>query len=515
MNKILEKQLGFWREFAICLAIALISRGTMFFGINLSADDYGFLNFSEKVEIWPFAVELRVFAFILIIILNLLGASPPFVGFLWSVIFNIGFVVFGLLAMQMLVPKSGSIAKIAGVCLFLLFPYHSDYLSYCIAAPTISTMLIIGICSMYFCLISRKIWWLCLFGMTYAVSGQITFVYLFMVVIFGFLIWVFQAIGEGALAKSGFLKIAKPWFIRLGTLLLGAILYLAVNKIIILFLGMNSGSRLVFADLDGIKENIIMAAKQVYYFFFKADVVQPLSVKILQFGFFGAVFFAGLQLSLRKSRVNLKLLFLWLLAMGFVFLSMLFIMGAVFPLKEPPLNPRTLSALGVYWAGVFALAVSITSGRLQRAAIWLGVFVAFCYAINSNRQALDFARINERDRFVASRMVERLSLLEGFPNLRTVVLTNTHHTFNLDRISTESSGFNISSLYRNWSSVAVLREVSGTPFTLPTEDDRKLAENLAQVKPEWPAPGSVFIEGDVGVVVLPKREKLNPQEPNP
>jgi hypothetical protein len=201
--------------------------------------------------------------------------------------------------------------------------------------------------------------------------------------------------------------------------------------------------------------------------------------------------------------------------MGFVFLSMIFIMGAVLPLKEPPLNPRTLSALGVYWAGVFALAVSTTTSRLQSAAIWLGVFVAFCYAINSNRQALDFARINERDRFVASRMVERLSLLEGFSKLRTVVLTNTHHRFNLDRISTESSGFNNSSLYRNWSSLAVLREVSGTPFTPPTEDDRKLAENLAQVKPEWPAPGSVFIERDVGVVVLPRREKLNQQEPNP
>ena len=213
MNNILEKKLGFWRELAICLAMALIARGSMFFGLNLSADDYGFLNFSEKLEIWPFAVELRLFAFILIFILNFFGASPPFVGFLWSVVFNIGFVVFGLLAMQMLVPKSRSIAKIAGVCLFLLFPYHSDYLSYYIAAPTISTMLIIGICSMYFCIISKKIWWLCLLGMTYAVSGQITFVYLFMVVIFGILISLFQAIGEGGLAKSGFLKSAKPWFI--------------------------------------------------------------------------------------------------------------------------------------------------------------------------------------------------------------------------------------------------------------------------------------------------------------
>jgi len=515
MNNILEKKLGFWRELAICLAMALIARGSMFFGLNLSADDYSFLNFSEKLEIWPFAVELRLFAFILIFILNSFGASPPFVGFLWSVIFNIGFVVFGLLAMQMLAPKSGSIAKIAGVCLFLLFPYHSDYLSYYIAAPTISTMLIIGICSMYFCIISKKIWWLCLLGMTYAVSGQITFVYLFMVVIFGILISLFQAIGEGGLAKSGFLKSAKPWFIRLGALLLGAIMYVAVNKIIILFLGMHTGSRLVFADLDGIKENIIIAAKQVYYFFFKADVAQPLSVKMLQLGFFGIILFSGLKLSFRKSKVNLKLLFLWLIAMGFVFLSMVFIMGAVLPLKEPPLNPRTLSALGVYWAGVFALTLALSSGRLQIATIWIGAFVAFCYAINANRQAVDFARINERDRFIASRMVERLSLLEGFSNLRTVILTNTHHTFNLDRISTESSGFNISSLYRNWSSLAVLREVSGTPFAPPTEDDRKLAENLAEAKPEWPALGSVFIEGDVGVVVLPRQERLNTQEPNP
>ena len=515
MNNILEKQLGFWKEFGICLAIALIARGTMFFGINLSADDYGFLNFSEKVEIWPFAVELRCFAFALIFILNFFGASPPFVGLLWSVIFNFGFVIFGLFAMQMLAPRAGSFAKITGASLFLLFPYHSDYLSYYIAAPTTSTMLIIGICSMYFCIISRKIWFLCLIGMTYAVSGQITFVYLFMVVIFGFLILVFSGIRESTLGKQDFLISIKPWVIRLGTLLLGAILYVAVNKIIILSLGIQAGSRLVFADASGIKENMLIAAKQIYFFFFIADVAQPVSVKIAQLCFFGFICLTGLNLFFKKSEFKLAALCLWLLAILVVFLSMFFILGAVLLLQNPPLNPRTLSALGVYWAGVFALALALSSGRLQIATIWLGVFVAFCYAMNSNRQAVDFARINQRDRLVASRMVERLSLLDGFSNLRTVILTNTYHTFNLDRISTESSGFNISSLYRNWSSVAVLREVSGTPFTPPTQDDRKLAENLAQVKPEWPAPGSVFIEGDVGVVVLPRREKLNPQDPNP
>ena len=49
--------------------------------------------------------------------------------------------------------------------------------------------------------------------------------------------------------------------------------------------------------------------------------------------------------------------------------------------------------------------------------------------------------------------------------------------------------------------------MSGLPFEYPTDSDRQLAEKAALGKPEWPAPGSVFIEGDVGVVLLPKGAK--------
>jgi hypothetical protein len=48
--------------------------------------------------------------------------------------------------------------------------------------------------------------------------------------------------------------------------------------------------------------------------------------------------------------------------------------------------------------------------------------------------------------------------------------------------------------------------VSGWPFEAPTENDRQLAKKIAQGRPVWPLADSVFIEGDIGVVVLPQME---------
>lgn len=506
MNNILGKKLGFCKEFAICLAIALAARGSMIFGLNLSADDFGFLSFSDKIEIWPFALEMRILSFYVMLMLNSVGASVPFVGFFWSILFTASYVIFGLVSMRVWVPQAGSLEKIAGASLFFLFPYHSDYLSYFIAAPAISTMLVFGCLSMYFCVNGKKCGFLSILGLTYAVSGQITFVYLFIFVVFGIFICFFKGISEENFEKAKFLQMGKTWFTRLAFLLFSAIIYVFINKLIIFFLGLHTGSRLVFADLVGLKDNLIVAAKQIYFFFLKEDVAQPVAVKIAQLGFFISIILSGICTIFRHKTATLSRIALWVLSVLIVILSMVLILGAVLPLKEPPLNPRTLSALGVYWAGVFALACSVTFGRIHTATVFLGVFVAFCYAINANRQAVDFARINQRDRLVANRMVERLSLLDGFSGLRTVVLTPTEHRFNLDRISTESSGFNVSSLYRNWSSAAVLREVSGWLFLPPTEHDRQRAEKAAAGKPPWPLAGSVFIEGDIGVVVLPQME---------
>jgi hypothetical protein len=175
--------------------------------------------------------------------------------------------------------------------------------------------------------------------------------------------------------------------------------------------------------------------------------------------------------------------------------------------KKSVMDMRTLSGMAVYWAMVGTLAIAYNKGIARYIAIGLACLVAFAYALNSNRQSSDFTRLGLRDRFIAGQMVERILALPNFDKVRTVVLVHENWKFNMDGITASTGGFCGSSLIQFWSTTATLREVSGIPFEYPTDTDRKMAERVGIGKPEWPAPGAVFIEGDLGVVVLPKGEK--------
>ncbi|MCX6972899.1 MAG: hypothetical protein NTZ94_01150 [Verrucomicrobia bacterium] len=505
INRFLEIRIGFWKEFFICLALALAARGSMIFQLNLSVDDYAGLNFIDGPNFVFALQEMRFFAYCTNITLHWLGSYYPYAGVLWPILFNAAFVFAGLVAMRIWTPLAGSLALITGASLFALFPYHSDYLSFQMAGPAVGSMLVIGWASLYFCVRGGKAMAWGLAGLVYAVSGQITFVFLFFVVLFEALIWAFQSIRNG---DRKLLASARPWLVRLGLLFLSAILYVFINKSVLLVLGIPVGSRVVLSGLEEYPAKMLLVAKQCYFFLFKGEISIPLTAKFLQLGLFGLVAFAGVQAVSENPSSRARVVVLWglclLASVGAIAASM----GAVLPIagEYGHMNPRSLSGLAMYWAGVYAMAWAVCSRDARRCVAGIGVVLVFIYAVNVNRQAIDHARINERDRLVASRMVERLSQLPEFEKMRTVVLCPTHYRFNLDRITTETSGFNISSLYRELSSTAVLREVSSWPFEAPTENDRQLAKKIAQGRPVWPLAGSVFIEGDIGVVVLPQME---------
>jgi hypothetical protein len=506
INYILEKRIGFWKEFFLCLALALAARGSMIFQLNFSVEEYAGLNMLNGLHFENLLQEMRFFAYMTNSFVDILGSSHPYAGVFWPIFFTSAFVFAGLVAMRILTPSTGSFALMTGGLLFTLFPYNSDYLSFQMAGPAIGSMLIVGLVSIYFCVCGGKAMAWGLAGLVYAVSGQITFVFLFFVVLFEALIWAFQASRNG---DRKLLASAKPWLVRFGLLFLSAILYVFINKAVLLVLGVPVGSRVVLSGLEEYPAKILLAAKQSYFFLFKGEVSIPIAAKVLQLSLLGVVAFAGLKAAVRNPSTWARVAILWglclLASVGAIAASM----GAVLPItgEYGHMNPRSLSGLAMYWAGIYGLASAVSTGRARYWAAGIGAILAFSYAVNCNRQALDHARINERDRLVASRMVERLSQLPAFERVRTVVLCPSHHRFNLDRVSTDTSGFNFSSLYSNYSNTAVLREVSGWPFQAPTENDRQLAIEAAAGKPQWPLLGSVFIEGDIGIVVMPQVEK--------
>ena len=80
LQNLLEKRIGFWREFAICVAIAVVSRGSMLFPLNYSQDTYRFLNYQEAANFALFACEMRAFGYPLINFLEAIGAQYPYAG---------------------------------------------------------------------------------------------------------------------------------------------------------------------------------------------------------------------------------------------------------------------------------------------------------------------------------------------------------------------------------------------------------------------------------------------------
>lgn len=505
IDYIIEKRIGFWKEFFICLALALAARASMLFQLNFSVEEYAGLNMLGGQDFTIALQEMRIFAYVVNFAFQSLGSLHPYAGAFWPIVFTSAFAFSGLIAMRLLTPTAGSCAIVTGASLFTLFPYHSDYLSFQVAGPAIGSMLLIGFTSLYFCTHGGKAVLWGLFGLIYAVSGQITFVFLFYVVFFEALIWVFQAIRKG---DRKLLASARPWLVRLGLLFLSAILYVLINKVVLIVLGVPAGARVMLSGLEEYPAKMLLVAKQCYFFLFKGEISIPIAAKIMQLSFFVLVAFAGLRAIMLNPAARLRIAVLWVLCLFASIGAIAASMGVVLPIagEYGHMNPRSLSGLAMYWTGVYGLVVAVSIGKARYWVAGLGVVLVFSYAVNCNRQALDHARINERDRLVASRMVERLSQLPEFEQVRTVVLCPTHHRFNLDRVTTETAGFNISCLYRDYSNTAVLREVSGWPFRAPTDSERKSAFKAAEGKPQWPMAGSVFIQGDIGVIVLPVKK---------
>lgn len=509
-NSYSQIKIGFWREFCISLAIALAARASMIFPLNYSEDTYRFLNYPQSINFAYFAAEMRGCVYPVIVFLESIGAFYPYAGALWPIFLTGALVFAGLISMRIWMPNAGSLPVLMGASLFVLFPYQSDYLRFHNAAPLFGLALLLGWSALYFCTRSPLVFLLCIPAMVYAVSGQVLFGFLFLVVFFEAMVWSFGRCLDTCLFSKGIWISAKPWATRMLLLFFSVIVYLIIGQLTLLIAGISPGNRMELSGLDDYPGKMVLYIKQSYFFLLKGEVSLPVFAKFLQLLLIFAIGIAGIQVRILKLKSDFTRMIIWILLICFIVLAVGACMGVMLPLKDArsAMSPRTLSALSVYWAGVFALAWCVSSTAwLRGTMVVLGTILILAYASNTNRQAVDFARINERERLVASRMVERLSLLPEFAKIRTVVMVGATDKLLLDGITTDTNGLNVSSLCQPWSSTAVLREVSGIPFEYPTDAERELAERAAIGKPEWPASGAVFIEGDMGVVVLPKGEK--------
>jgi len=501
------KRIGFWREFAIALAVCLAARASILFPLNYAEDTYTFLAFPEANNFSLWTKEMRIFHYFFHKTVEFFGANYPCAGGFWPILFSAALVFAGLASMRIWVPTAGSAAMVIGAVMVALFPYQTEFLIFHNNGAIFTFGLVAGWLGLYVC--DKGRWWgvAGLIGIVLCVWLQITFVYLFTVIFIEALIWLFRRAVRGRWFGREFLESARPWATRLLVLISGTVIYVLITKAALSFLDLPTGGRIQFSGLSEYPDKVLLFLKQSYFFLFVTEVSQPISIKILQLGFFIVTLAAGVGILIRRGAGKISLALIWCALLAVSIVAVGICMGITLPMKNAYdfMIPRTLSSLAFYWAGIFALSLAVSNSRSSRlVCLSLGALLAFGYAVNSNRQAVDHARINSRDRLAASRIVERFSQLPGFEGIRTVVVCATDHRFNLDNVSTETQGFNVSALSRPWSSTAVLRETSGWKIQDSGPEDRAKAQQAAIGKPVWPQPGSVFIVGDIGVVAMPK-----------
>jgi hypothetical protein len=502
LNNILTSRIGLAKEFLIAWAIALAVRASLIFPYNYSTDNYRFLNYPEHFIPSLALSEMRYWGVLLYQGLQFLGGGYPFAGAMWQIVYNGALVAFAFLLVRFLRVDLTSFQKILVCLLFILFPYHADLMTYNNALPGTSLWLMLSGCGLLCAGRGGKWFVLAIILLNMALDYQLLFSFYITAIYFGvfaaFLTWA-SSDRNGDTAQ-GLLRASVFAFLAL---FIAGVLQLFVGKMLQFVLDIAPSSRMGFAGIADIPAKILLLAKMQYYFLIRPEASLPQAVKILQLTLL-AMMIWPVASAIFAKRWSIGRGLLLVGAGGFMALAGIGVCLSLLLLaKKSVMDMRTLSGMAVYWGMVGTLAIAYNKGLARYATICLACLLAFAYALNSNRQSSDFARLNFRERIVASQIVGSLSKLENFSNVRKVVLVNTNWFFLTDGLTANTGGFGSSSLGIPTSSTAVLREVSGIPFEYPNNADRELAEQASEGRPVWPALGSVFIEGDLGVVVLP------------
>ncbi len=104
---------------------------------------------------------------------------------------------------------------------------------------------------------------------------------------------------------------------------------------------------------------------------------------------------------------------------------------------------------------------------------------------------------------LASRIVDRLENICDVSLLKTVIVFGGWSSYP-SKLSTAHWQLNASAVTEPWSKTQFLSEYSGYKFSYPKKSEIENAKILAQNMPEWPECGSIIVNGNIGIVNLPK-----------
>jgi hypothetical protein len=293
----------------------------------------------------------------------------------------------------------------------------------------------------------------------------------------------------------------SPVFELAGCLFAGVIVYVIASKAAIQLSGLEQSSRTSLAGLDLVPGKVLhLIADLKRLLHGRGEPSLPANVKLIQLSLLATVLLASFLTALKQLR-RWDQVISWTVILGMTLLA------AAVAIRFPTIfftytadNARVLSGTAVFWSGIFALASTIQPFRIKQAALVLGVTLFTSYALITNSICAEFVRLNQRELLLASRMIERLTQLPNFSEMRTVVIIGKSSRIYRDIRSSDLLWSGLDSAL----GTGVLREASGENIQNPTKADFDLANRIAPTMPAWPAPQSTTIVDDVGIVVLGK-----------
>ena len=495
LDRLFSAKKSIYFEFLVVFLIALLARGNGIFGLSWGCDD--FLAIADPTGVGyaaSQASQLRVVAALTTRLVGWLGAGFPPLGAFWNASNTASMVVFALALRRLWIPRSASIYGILIGLLFSSFPYHINLLAFQLQHPSMVMSYLTGAYGIANA--HRSGWrrWVAVLAIAASLSYQTMISYFVAAGLVLLLIQLFRFATTPGLSLRDELKPFVDYALLIG---MGTVAYVVLSLLALKLSGIPTSSRASFAQIESLPQKLQLVVNHLKRTAFGLEPSMPRSTKLLQSSLW-LVAAAGLSLETLRQRSRRFLIGITLLLL---LLSAATVASAFLPtilMDHTSENPRNLLATVVFAGGIVALVSLIKSRRFKILALALAGLLVLSYAMITNSLSVDLARLTSRDLLQASRMVERLDLLRGAKPLKTVVFVGSYAP-NVDLRGREyyQSGFEVS-----WAQLPLLQEASGQPFRPPSDADRSRALALAVNRPAWPSPGSVAVDGDVGLVVL-------------
>jgi hypothetical protein len=490
-------------EFLVAFAILVIVRGSSLFNVTWGWDDY--LQLIDPRGDGFIAVQasmLRSSISLMSVVGNVLGGTQPTNGSLWSGLHAAGMIIFGLSLRSLWIPRSASFVGIVTTLIFALYPLSSNLWQYQIVHPAMAAFYAAAAYALFN--YSKGGWMaaLCIIAVAFSLGYQIMLSLLMVAFMIKFAISLVGFFSGEKLNYSSFLLAFKSPAKLLAVIIIGTVIYYLSNKLVLIIFGLGESNRSALASFYDVPQKItILFADLKRILLGRGDPSLPAPQKLVQFVLLSfCIFFSSLSVFRRTHN--------WTKTLSALVLLMLIIFMALVSIRIPSIflahtgdNGRVLLAAGVFWSGIFAVSQAFDSKILRRVGIVLGFFIVSSYAVITSSISADLVRLNQRELLVASRMIERLSQLPNFSEMRTVVVVGDWDQSSRDLRSVSDvlwSSLNSSFAF------GVIREASGENIRQPTAQDQAAALNFSKRMPAWPSLGSTAIINDVGVVLIRK-----------